>query len=186
MEEIRASAASGCTAVQETILRLCATVEELSLKLKTVEEDKVALEVKERINNTRLINLEDVTKRYKELLGEMEVLKTKVESQEAMLEQSRWVDVDLMSTNDFDLRGVYRVCIDDMNGSMKDAWIYPSRILPSYLLFDPASPAASSYYARIPASKKSRWEYFPKNSDSPSSPAIPIIGYVYAIQVAML
>ena len=184
--ELRDLAGKGTRMLEDTIVKLCDQCDEMGKHIAGLEKDKVAAQTALVGVQERLLGLEKQAEEASAVQAELAETVSRVGVLEDAVNVSRWVEMDLTSPAEFNTNGIFRISVDEMRGAMHRGWVIPTRILPSHLIFECASASSSQYFSRIASTRKARWEYLSKNSDSPSATATPVTGAVLRIQEALL
>eukprot|EP01060_Flectonema_neradi_P010983 TRINITY_DN1805_c1_g3_i1.p1 TRINITY_DN1805_c1_g3~~TRINITY_DN1805_c1_g3_i1.p1 ORF type:complete len:231 (+),score=14.31 TRINITY_DN1805_c1_g3_i1:104-796(+) len=172
--------------LEEVLSKLCSKVHELEDKIERLSEDNRTLESRIKEQDTKLQKSVEKVSEAQSLLSNVCAMQDKVNNHEQLLTTSKWVDVDVVSVSEWDPRAIYRLSVDEMNNTIKEGWVYASRVLSTHLFFETSSSSSNSYYSRVSCEKKSKWELLPKNAESPADPPLPISGTVFGLQMAVL
>ena len=178
-------AAQGTAAIGGVLTRLCTSVARLSAEAEDARRDSAALRDEVRRLRAQVAGLEAAADSSAALADAVSSLEGRADASEAAAAESRWVDVDVQAADSFRPEALYRLCVEELGDCMRDGWVVPTRVLPGHLIFDPANPSASQYFARVSAARKGRWEFLSRGAESPDAQATPVTGGVYRIQEAV-
>eukprot|EP00756_Hemistasia_phaeocysticola_P046266 Hpha_TRINITY_DN20045_c0_g1::TRINITY_DN20045_c0_g1_i1::g.147812::m.147812 len=170
-------AVGGTRALESAVIDLVAQVSALTRRLTTQEASNVELRKLTAEQDEEIRQLRGRAAAAEEQLLRMKELEQQVGDHQTHLTTTHWTPVDLEDASEFDPNYLYRIRSAESEGG----WVHTTRVLPQQLLFEPASNAAT-FFGRVTAERKTRWEYVQRNSALDNGCSFPVSGVVDAVE----
>jgi len=171
-------AVGGTRALESAVIDLVAQVSALTRRLAVQEASNTELQALTAKQGEEIEQLRGRAAAAEERLLRMKELEEQVADHQTHITTSHWTPVDLKETTEFDANYLYRLRCSESEGG----WVHTTRVTPQQLLFEPASNAAT-FFGRVTAERKTRWEYVQRNGLLDNSCSFPVAGVVDALEM---